>query len=108
MKCTHNNLLTLCQIINRTDFPSFADRIAEQRPDMNIKVITFTVSKKFYYMACKNVALYLVNTCVLFQNTCVYYIKTFIVYKLYSWSMCLAISCRYSGLASCTFIICLI
>ena len=66
MTCTHNNLLTLRQIINQTDFPSFADRIAEQHPDMNIKVTTFTVSKKFYYMACKNVALYLVNIFVLY------------------------------------------
>ena len=60
------HLLTLSQIINRTDFPSFADRIAEQSPDMNIKVTTFTVSKKFYYMACENVALYLVNIFVLY------------------------------------------
>ena len=31
------------------DFPSLADEIAEARPDMNIKVTAFTVSKKFYY-----------------------------------------------------------
>ena len=31
------------------DFPSFADEIAEPRPDMNIKVTAFTVSKTFYY-----------------------------------------------------------
>ena len=52
--------------INRTDFPSFADGIAKQRPDMNIKVNTSTVSKKFYYMACENVALHLVNIFVLY------------------------------------------
>ena len=28
------------------DFPSLADEIAEPRPDMNIKVTAFTVSKK--------------------------------------------------------------
>ena len=28
------------------DFPSLADGIAEPRPDMNIKVAAFTVSKK--------------------------------------------------------------
>ena len=36
------SLLTL----NKTRFPSLADEIAEQRPDMNIKVFVFTVSKK--------------------------------------------------------------
>ena len=30
------------------DFPSLADEIAELRPDMNIKVTAFTVSKKLY------------------------------------------------------------
>ena len=30
------------------DFP-LADEIAEPRPDMNIKIAAFTVSKKFYY-----------------------------------------------------------
>ena len=42
-----NNLFTLRQI--GPDFPSLADEIAEQRPDMNIKVTACTVSKKFYY-----------------------------------------------------------
>ena len=32
------------------DFPSLADEIAEPRPDMNIKVTAFTVSKTFYYI----------------------------------------------------------
>ena len=40
MKCTHvcrqKRLLTLYQIINKSDFPSLADEIAEPRPDMNI------------------------------------------------------------------------
>ena len=40
------SLLTLYQIINKPDFPSLADEIAEPRPDMNIKVAAFTVSKK--------------------------------------------------------------
>ena len=31
---------------NKPDFPSLADEIAEPRPDMNIKVAAFTVSKK--------------------------------------------------------------
>ena len=44
-----NNLLSLHQIIIEPDFPSLADKIAEPRPDMNIKVTAFTVSKKFYY-----------------------------------------------------------
>ena len=42
-----NNLLTLHQIINRTDFPCIADEIAELRPDMNIKVTAFTESKSY-------------------------------------------------------------
>ena len=41
-----NNLLILHQIINRTWFPFLADEIAEQRPDMNIKVAAFTVNEK--------------------------------------------------------------
>ena len=40
------SLLTLYQIINKPDFPSLADEIAEQHPDMNIKVAPFTVSSK--------------------------------------------------------------
>ena len=51
MKCMHvcatqKSLLTLYLIINKPDFPSLADEIAEQRPDMNIKVAAFTVSEK--------------------------------------------------------------
>ena len=30
----------------KPDFPSIADEIAEPRPDMNIKVATFTVREK--------------------------------------------------------------
>ena len=33
--------------MNRTWFPLLKDEIAEPRPDMNIKVATFTVSEKF-------------------------------------------------------------
>ena len=40
------SLITLYQIINKPDFPSLADEIAEPHPDMNIKVTAFTVSKK--------------------------------------------------------------
>ena len=40
------SLLTLYQIIKKTDFPSLADEIAEPRPGMNIKVAAFTVSEK--------------------------------------------------------------
>ena len=40
------SLLTLYQIINKPDFPSLADEIAEPHPDMNIKVTAFTVSEK--------------------------------------------------------------
>ena len=43
------SLLTLYQIINKPDFPSSADEIAEPRPDMNIKVAAFTVSEKSSY-----------------------------------------------------------
>ena len=42
------SLLTLYQIIKKPDCPSLADEIAEMRPDMNIKVAAFTVSKKVY------------------------------------------------------------
>ena len=38
------SLFTLYQIINKPDFPSLADEIAEPHPDMNIKVAAFTVS----------------------------------------------------------------
>ena len=38
--------LTLYQVINKPDFPSLADEIAEPRPDMNIKVAAFTESEK--------------------------------------------------------------
>ena len=41
-----NNLLFLHQIINKPDFPSLGDEIAEPRPDMNIKVAAFTISEK--------------------------------------------------------------
>ena len=41
-----NNLLILHQIIIELDFPSLVDEIAESRPDMNIKVVAFTVSEK--------------------------------------------------------------
>ena len=41
-----NCLFTLYQIINKPDFPSLADEIAEPHPDMNIKVAAFTVSEK--------------------------------------------------------------
>ena len=40
------SLLTLYQIINKPDFPSLADEIAEPHPDMNIKVAAFTVSEE--------------------------------------------------------------
>ena len=41
-----SNLLILHQIIIEPDFSCLADEIAEQRPDMNIKVTAFTVSSK--------------------------------------------------------------
>ena len=41
-----SNLLILHQIIIEPDFSCLADGQAEQRPDMNIKVTTFTVSEK--------------------------------------------------------------
>ena len=50
MECTPftrlKSLLTLNQIINKPDFPSLADEIAEPHPDMNIKVAAFTVNEK--------------------------------------------------------------
>ena len=51
MKCTHvcaaqkvYELFTKLWI--KPDFPFLADEIAEPRPDMNIKVASFTVSEK--------------------------------------------------------------
>ena len=41
-----NYLFILNQIINMTWFHFFSSEIAEPRPDMNIKVAAFTVSKK--------------------------------------------------------------
>ena len=51
MKCTHvcaaqKAYKPFFKIIIKPDFPSIADEIAEPRPDMNIKVAAFTVSKK--------------------------------------------------------------
>ena len=52
MKCTHvcaaqkAYFKTLYQIINKPDFPSLADEIAEPHPDINIKVAAFIVSEK--------------------------------------------------------------
>ena len=43
------NLTTLAKLLIGPDFPSLADELAEPCPDMNIKVIVFTVSKNFYY-----------------------------------------------------------
>ena len=40
---------TLLNTNIKPDFPSFADEIAEPRPDMNIKVAAFTAIKEFYY-----------------------------------------------------------
>ena len=40
------SLLTFYQIINKSDFHSLVDEIAEPRPDMNIKVAAFTESEK--------------------------------------------------------------
>ena len=52
--CGPNNLFFLHQLINRTCFHCLADEIAEQRPDMNIKVAAFTVSEKVYkYAICR-------------------------------------------------------
>ena len=44
--CSSKSLLTLYQIINKPDFPSLADEIAEPNSNMNIKVAAFTVSEK--------------------------------------------------------------
>ena len=41
-----NNLLILIE----PDIPCLADKIAQPRPDMNIKVTVFTESKKLYYI----------------------------------------------------------
>ena len=46
MHARTKSLLTLHQIINKPDFPSLADEIAELCPDMNIKVAAFTVSEE--------------------------------------------------------------
>ena len=46
------SLFNLYQIINKPDFPSLADEIAEPHPDMNIKVSAFTVSEKSSNIAC--------------------------------------------------------
>ena len=40
------SLFTLHQFINKPDFPSLAGEIAKPHPDMNIKVVAFTVSEK--------------------------------------------------------------
>ena len=51
MKCTHiwaaqTTYLFFTKLYIEPDFPSLADEIAEPRPDMDIKVTTFTVSEK--------------------------------------------------------------
>ena len=44
MKCTH--VARLKQLTNSSPNTCLADELAEQRPDMNIKVTPFTVSEK--------------------------------------------------------------
>ena len=44
MKCTH--VARLKQLTNSSPNTCLADELAEQRPDMNIKVTHFTVSEK--------------------------------------------------------------
>ena len=39
------SLQALYQIINKLDFPSLADEIAELRPDIDVKAAAFTVSE---------------------------------------------------------------
>ena len=43
-----NKLLSLYQIELEPHFPSFADKIAEPRPDINIKDFAFIVTQKLY------------------------------------------------------------
>ena len=40
---------TLLNTNIKPGFPSFADEVAEPRPDMNIKVAAITAIKEFYY-----------------------------------------------------------
>ena len=49
-----NNISFLHQNINKPDFPSLGDEIAEPRPDMNIKVAAFTVTEKAIYTGLLN------------------------------------------------------
>ena len=59
------SLLTLYQIINKSDFPSLADEIAELHPDMNIKVAAFTVREKSsntYHLMALGTSPYIWNT----------------------------------------------
>ena len=54
MKCTHvcavqRTYLFLTNTGIEPDFPCLVDEIAEPRPDMNIKVAAFTISKKSIY-----------------------------------------------------------
>ena len=51
MKCTHDcatqtTYLFFTKLLLEPGFPYFADEIAEPRPDMNIKVVAFTLSEK--------------------------------------------------------------
>ena len=51
MKCTHvraaqTTYLFFTKLSKEPEFPCLADEIAEPRPDMNIKVVAFTVSEK--------------------------------------------------------------
>ena len=52
MKCTHvcaahTAYLFFIKLEIEPDFPCLADKIAEPRPDMNIKIAAFTGSKKY-------------------------------------------------------------
>ena len=50
MKCTHvcaaQTTYLFTKLLIESDFSFSADEIAESRPDMNIKVASFTVSEK--------------------------------------------------------------
>ena len=58
MKCTHvcaaqKAYQLFTKLLIKPDVPSLADEIAEPRPDMNIKVVAFTVSEKYIYTSRK-------------------------------------------------------
>ena len=65
MERTHFCAPKQLKLLIEPDFHCLADEIAEPRPDMNVKVAAFTVSKK--YINTKSMIIYTSCVCILYH-----------------------------------------